>query len=89
MYPRVAASDGGSAGRWRRARGADRRASAGRHHHPLNPHGTDNDAPFDLPLAQLRSYTSDVTAPADFTEFWDAHGGRHQGFPAGRCLRAG
>ena len=27
---------------------------------------------FDLPLAQLRSYTSDVTPPCDFREFWDS-----------------
>ncbi|MGO4590221.1 acetylxylan esterase [Paenarthrobacter sp. 2TAF44] len=27
---------------------------------------------FDLPLAQLRSYTSDVTMPEDLREFWDA-----------------
>lgn len=27
---------------------------------------------FDLPLAQLRSYTSDVTPPADLGAFWDA-----------------
>ncbi|CAH0281246.1 Cephalosporin-C deacetylase [Arthrobacter sp. Bi83] len=26
---------------------------------------------FDLPLEQLRGYTSDVTAPADFDSFWD------------------
>lgn len=27
---------------------------------------------FDLPLAQLRGYTSSVTAPADLRDFWDA-----------------
>lgn len=36
---------------------------------------------FDLPLAQLRSYTSDVTMPEDLREFWDATIGDARAYP--------
>ncbi len=36
---------------------------------------------FDLPLAQLRSYSSDVTPPEDLREFWDATLREAQAFP--------
>jgi cephalosporin-C deacetylase len=36
---------------------------------------------FDLPLAQLRGYVSDVTPPADFGAFWDATIDEARAFP--------
>lgn len=36
---------------------------------------------FDLPLAQLRSYTSDVRPPEDLTAFWDATLGEARAVP--------
>lgn len=36
---------------------------------------------FDLPLAQLRAYVSDVTPPADFGAFWDATIAEARAFP--------
>lgn len=36
---------------------------------------------FDLPLEQLRTYTSSVTAPADFDAFWDRTVNEARGFP--------
>ena len=36
---------------------------------------------FDLPLAQLRSYTSEVAPPGDFTAFWDATIAEARSFP--------
>lgn len=36
---------------------------------------------FDLPLEQLRTYTSAVTAPADFDAFWDRTVNEARGFP--------
>jgi len=36
---------------------------------------------FDLPLAQLRTYTSDVTPPEDLREFWDATIAEAREFP--------
>jgi cephalosporin-C deacetylase len=36
---------------------------------------------FDLPLAQLRAYSSDVTPPEDLREFWDATLQEAQAFP--------
>ena len=36
---------------------------------------------FDLPLAQLRSYTSDVRMPEDLREFWDATIGNARAYP--------
>ncbi|WP_285240405.1 acetylxylan esterase [Pseudarthrobacter sp. MEB009] len=36
---------------------------------------------FDLPLAQLRSYSSHVTAPDDFAAFWDATVEETRAFP--------
>ncbi|MBT2247952.1 acetylxylan esterase [Arthrobacter sp. BHU FT2] len=36
---------------------------------------------FDLPLDQLRTYTSDVTPPPDLAEFWDATIGEATAFP--------
>jgi len=36
---------------------------------------------FDLPLAQLRNYTSDVTPPSDLAEFWDVTLDQARAFP--------
>lgn len=36
---------------------------------------------FDLPLEQLRTYTSAATAPADFDAFWDRTVNEARGFP--------
>ena len=36
---------------------------------------------FDLPLAQLRSYSSDVTPPEDLRQFWDATIREARAFP--------
>lgn len=36
---------------------------------------------FDLPLAQLRSYTSEVTPPGDLAAFWDATIAEARAFP--------
>ncbi len=36
---------------------------------------------FDLPLAQLRGYTSEVTPPEDFREFWDTTIREARAFP--------
>ncbi|PNI07068.1 acetylxylan esterase [Arthrobacter sp. AFG7.2] len=36
---------------------------------------------FDLPLAQLRSYSSDVTPPGDLREFWDSTLEEARAFP--------
>jgi cephalosporin-C deacetylase len=38
---------------------------------------------FDLPLEQLRGYTSSVTAPADLRDFWDTTIGEARTYPLG------
>jgi cephalosporin-C deacetylase len=38
---------------------------------------------FDLPLEQLRNYTSGITAPSDFDAFWDRTISEARGFPLG------